>query len=303
MTSLEPSVVTYPLFRTDIYTARARAGWTLTTKATEKVPTSTLLTIATDSPTLLQTSTGIPPLPSAFDSPLATGKIHTPAIAIVFLVVIIIFALFLFVAFCYFFFLRFRGKCPQCPQYESELEKWKNGSLKPTTREMVRNRQDNRDLEKGVDMFDGKAVNPRGDQAKQHKVIQRAQSLASLEGRTPDRYQGNKTKREQALQYLQMAQDRVQREGGLYNTMASIFRPQGPRYPEEEHESFQRLVDWATVAEPAPAHLPPPTARDEVSLANDPAPGEPNFKGTYEEYARDVLAERQRQKVARSIAG
>jgi hypothetical protein len=311
MASLEPIVITYPLFRTDIYTATTRAGSTLTTLAAKVVPTPTMTTAATDFPALLQTSTGIPPLPLAFDSPLATGKDHTPAVAIITLVMVIISALFLFVAFCYFIFLRFRGKCPQCPQYEDELKKWKNGSLKPITREMVYNRPHNCDLEKGVDVFDEKdpfddQVSPSDAQAKQYKALQRAQSLASLEGRASDRVQENKTIGDRALRHLRNSQLRaakVQRDSGWSSNVATIHEDEEPKDLKKEKPELKRTALEFAVEEPVPAHLPRPTARDESTLVNDPALPEPNFKGTYEEYERDVLAERRRQKVALSIAG
>lgn len=306
MVTLVSTVVTYPLFRTDNYTLPTRAGSTLTTMATSAtatVPTSTMATAATGSPASLRTSTGIPPLPAAFDSPLATGKNHTPAVAIATLVMVIISALFLFVAFCYFVFLRFRGKCPQCPQYENELNKWKNGSLKRITREMVYNRPHNRDPEKGFDVFDEKGINPFDDhvspfddQAKQYKAVERAKSLASLEGRGPGQTQEKETVGDRALRHLRNSQLRaakVQRDSGWSSNVATIHENEQLKdFGEEKEEAKQNAQGYSV-----------PAADEEVPLVNDPALREPSFSGTYEEYERDVIAERRRQKVAQSIAG
>jgi len=316
MASLEPTVITYPLFRTDIYTLSAQASSTLTTLTTKTpvmVPSLTATATATDSPALLQTSTGIPPLPSALDSPLATGKDHTPAVAVLALIMIIILALLLFVAFCYFIFLRFQGKCPQCPRYEDELKKWKNGSLKPITREMVYNRPHNCDLEKGVTPFEEKGVNPFDDhvspvddQAKQLKALQRAQSLASLEGRGLDRDQEDEMMGERALNHLcnsQLRAAKVQRDSGWFSKVATIDEDETPKDFGKEKEEVKRTARKWPVEELASTHLPAPKADEEATLVNNPTPREPNFNAPNEEYERTVIAERERQQKVQSIAG
>lgn len=309
MASLEPPVVTYPLFRTDIFTATTQAGSILTTLATKTITmtsTSTITTAAAEPPALLQTATGIPPLPSAFESPLATGKVPTSAVAIMTLIMVVILALFLFVAFCYFIFMRFRGKCPQCPQYEDELQKWKNGSLKPITREMVYKRPHNRDLEKGSDVGEEKIVSPFHDQAEQYKARMRAQSLANLEGRILDQSQENETVGDRALRRLRTSQlqaAKVQRDSGWSSHCATIGEDEEPKDFEKEKEEVKRTALEFVGPEPVPAHRSGPVAEEEPTLANDPTPREPNFSGTYEEYERDVIAERQRQKVRQSMDG
>ena len=305
MASLKPTLVNYPLFCTDICTLSARAGSTAATAAT-----STAAATAKDSQALLQTSTGIPSLPSAFDSPLATYKEHTPAVAILALIMIIILTLFLSIAFCYFIFLRFRGKCSQCPHYEDELKKWKNGSLKPITREIVYDRPHNCDLEKGIDTYGEKGVNPFDDhvspledQAKHFKALQRAQSLASLEGRGPYEYQEKKTVGDRALRHLRTSQLRaakVQRDSGWASNVVTIDEDEEPKDFEKEKEEVKRTAMEFDVQEPAPAHLPRRATDDQITHVNEPAIREPAL---YEEYERTVIAERERQKKVQSITG
>ncbi|KAF3041967.1 hypothetical protein E8E12_009186 [Didymella heteroderae] len=277
-------------------------------------PTSTAMAGTTDAPALFQTPTGIPTLPSAFDSPLATGQVHTPAVAIVTLVAVIICALVLLVALCCFIFLRIRGTCPQCPQYEDELSKWKNGSLKPITPAMVYSRPHNRDLEKALGVFEENVLNsfdeqvsPFDEQAKQFKARMHAKSLASLEGHDLERDQESGTAGDRSLRRLRNSQLRTveaQHDSGWSSNFATIDEGEGAKDFEKEREQLKDQALRIGVPEPVAAHCPAPVSHDEeATIVVDPALREPNFNGTYAEYERDVLAERERQKKVQSFAG
>ncbi|KAL1651711.1 hypothetical protein SLS61_005374 [Didymella pomorum] len=224
--------------------------------------TFTATATTTDFPALLQTSTGIPPLPSTLDSPLATYKEHTPIVAILTLAMVII--------------LRFRGKCPQYLHYEDELTKRKNGSLKPITREMVYNRPHNCDLEKGVDIYEKNGLSPFdehaspvADEGKQFNSLQRAQSLADLEGRGPYEYQEKETVGDRALRHLRNSQLRaakVQRDSGWTSNVATIDEDEEPKDLEKEKEEVGRTAREWSVEEPAPAHPSTRTADEETTL-------------------------------------
>ncbi|KAJ8112423.1 hypothetical protein OPT61_g5203 [Boeremia exigua] len=135
-----------PLFRTDIPPIPHVSA---TLKTIASITTAPAMeATATDSPAFLSISAIIPPLPSNFTSPLATGKVPTPAIAIVALIAAIVCALILLLALLYFILLRFRGKCPNCSGYEDGIKKWKNGELKVITSQMVQERMRAWDLEK-----------------------------------------------------------------------------------------------------------------------------------------------------------
>lgn len=231
--SPKPTLVIYPLFCTDIYTLSARASLTLTTMAATFTATAT----TTDFPALLQTST------------------LTLAMVII---------------------LRFRGKCPQYLHYEDELTKRKNGSLKPITREMVYNRPHNCDLEKGVDIYEKNGlspfdehVSPVADEGKQFNSLQRAQSLADLEGRGPYEYQEKETVGDRALRHLRNSQLRaakVQRDSGWTSNIATIDEDEEPKDLEKEKEEVGRTAREWSVEEPAPAHPSTRTADEETTL-------------------------------------
>jgi hypothetical protein len=302
MASLEPSIVTVPLFRTDIYTHSTRVGSTSTTiatKTTAVVASSTAMAAATDSPALLQTPTGIPPLPSAFDSPLATGQVHTPTVAVVTLVAVIVCALILLIALCYSVFLCFRGKCSQCPQYEDELKKYKEGTLKHITSAMVQKRPHNCDLEKGLSPFD--------EQAEQYKLRMHAESLDALEGRVSGQTQEHRTVGDRALQHLRTSQLRAatgQRDSGYSSDFATFDKNHEPKDFEKKSEQLKVQAFRIDVQEPVAVHSPLPVGHNaKATPVADPALRNPNFKGTFEEYERDILAHRERERKAQSIAG
>ncbi|KAF1361527.1 hypothetical protein EJ07DRAFT_176220 [Lizonia empirigonia] len=175
-TLLEPTVVSILPVRTETYTLSSKISTAPTSLATI-TDTITVTATTTDSPVSLPTSTAIPPLPTEFDLPQLHDdyKQDTPVLAILTLVAVIISSIILLSAFCYFIFLRFRGKCPNCPDFEDQLKKWKRGELKSITPSMVQERMRAWDLEKGgMDL-----------QVRMYK--DRMQSLASLEGQSDAR--------------------------------------------------------------------------------------------------------------------
>ena len=253
-TLIEPSVVTIPLLRTDIPPS-SRVATTVKSLASTTVASATVTMTATDSSASLPTSITIPPLPSNFDSPLATGRDATPTIAILTLIAVIIFALILLSALSYFIFLRFRGKCPKCPRYEDELNKWKNGDLKQIKAEMIQERMRVWDLEKGgMDL-----------QAQMYKDRMRKQSLACLEGTLDGRTLEGRT-------------------DSLWSGGSVIHENE----KEEVDEYFQ--VD-AKLQGPVPAHLAAAAAL--VGGDADATLVNPEFPKTHSAYLRDIVAPRE----------
>lgn len=253
------------------------------------------MTLTTDPPTGLHTATDIPPLPSAFDAPLATGEVHTPAVAIIILVAVIILALVLLVALGYFILLRLWGKCPHCPEYEDELKKYKDGTLKYIDPSMVQLRPHNCDLEKGSSPFDG--------QAEQYKIRMRGASLANLEGRHLNQVEKKETAGDQASRHLRDSQIQAAKGKRDSGWSSDFSNNEESTNFEKEREQFKEHTLWIDVPEPAPAHLPAPVVDDQEHLVNNPALRNPNFNGTYEEYERDILGEREKERKLKSIAG
>ncbi|KAH6629466.1 hypothetical protein C7974DRAFT_376304 [Boeremia exigua] len=169
-TLIEPSIVTTPASRSVVLSI-SRMATTLESLASTTTTLATATTV-TDSSASMSTITVIPPLPTNFDSPLATGKDPTPAITVAVLVAAIICALILLVALLYFVLLRCLGKCSNCSHNEDQLRKWKNGDLKVITPEMVQQRKHPWDLEQG----------PMDLQARMYRDRMRIKSLARLEG-------------------------------------------------------------------------------------------------------------------------
>lgn len=160
-TLIEPSIVSIMPVRTEPYiltssipTSIATTLTTLITSTITAVPTAS----ASDPPASLPTTslTTIPPLPSAFASPISTphsGILHTsgtPVLAVLALLAIVIFALILLSALLYFVLLRCVGKCPHCSANEAELQKWKTGELKPVVPFAVGTRVEELDVERGL---------------------------------------------------------------------------------------------------------------------------------------------------------
>lgn len=170
-TLIEPSIVSKPLFRTDI-PAASKTISTFTSLVRITATSTPLTTTVTDTQTPLPTTATVSAISSASATPMAPSAQPTPTIAALTLAAVIVFALLLLFALLFFISLRIRGKCPNCPCYEDELKKWKNGELKVVTPETVQKRMRAWDLEKG----------PMEVQAKMYRDRMRMQSLASLEG-------------------------------------------------------------------------------------------------------------------------
>lgn len=303
-TTIEPSFVAVPMFRTGVFTATTRAVLTFTTpatKTTKVAATSTVMAAATGSPASLPTSTGIPPLPSAFDSPLATGKDHTPAVAIVTLVAVIICGLILLLALGYFIFLRVCGKCPNCPQYEDEIKKYKNGSLKYIDAGMVRERVRLWDEEKGP-------MGPIDQQAHMHKVLMRQQSLACLEGRTQDQAQDDRTLGDWALKHLRKLRFKAAkgRTDSGWSSEATIDGEEEPKdFGKEKEQVNKQIQPEVDLLAPVPAHLAAAVTQlspDDGKTLVNPALRNPEFNKTYSTYKRDVVALRKEEQKVQEIA-
>lgn len=192
-TLLEPTVISILPVRTETYTPSSKVS-TAPTSLTTITATITVTTTATDSPVALPTSTAIPPLPTEFDLPQLHGDYEqgTPVLAILTLVAVIISSIILLSSFCYFIFLRFRGKCPNCPDFEDQLKKYKRGELKPVTPSMVQERMRAWDLEKG------------GMDLQVRMYRDRMQSLASLEGRSDARSERTLSEQVKITEYFQV---------------------------------------------------------------------------------------------------
>ncbi|KAF1924934.1 uncharacterized protein M421DRAFT_95080 [Didymella exigua CBS 183.55] len=290
MASLEPSIINVPVFHTDVYTLLASTVTTLATKISPAASTSIASTLA-DSLAALPTSigfpplssafeaalvtgilplpsafeaplaTGIPPLPPASGSPLAVGKTHTPPIALVALLVITLSALIVFLGLCFIIFLRCRRRRSKWPHTKHELDKHNNDSPKHVSRPRV---------------YDLKQGSPPDPQANDYKMRQRAESLARLEGLTPESTQEHRAPKRLRHSQTRRADSAVPREATIDEESADW---------EMQHKQAQIHVPQP-VRKSTPAHLRAPASRDEHAPPFDPALCNPDFSGMYEDCER-----------------
>jgi hypothetical protein len=161
--------------KTSFVTILPRSTKSYTTAATtlSSLATPIMATITkTETLGLVPTATGTLGVPFDINSPLAKGEDWNHSVAIATLVAVVISGIILLAGLSYFVFLRFRGKCPHCPGYEDQLQKWERGEIKRVTPSMVKERMRACDVEKGgIDL-----------QAKMY--ADRMSSLAMLEGRS-----------------------------------------------------------------------------------------------------------------------
>lgn len=174
---------------------------------------------------------------------------------------VLICALILLVALLYFVFLRFRGKCPNCPDYENEIKKWKNGDLKVIHPKMVQQRMRAMDLEKGTS----------DPQAQTHQADMRMQSLACLGG--------------------QMLSER-----SSVGRVDSVWSKESVERDTEDREAVES--PQANTVSPAriPAHVVAAVARlDEDAEATLVNPEYAEFPKTHSAYLKNVIAPREAQ--------
>lgn len=297
MASLEPSFVTVPVFRTDNYTAQTRVPSTFTTHITRT--TTIFLTPAatasvSHSPSVFHTLPSSPPVASASASSLPL--VHdspAPPVTLIVLLSLAGFALVGLLVFWYTLFLCCRGKragSATSPRHGDDPDEHEAGVLERVSRAVVQTRPHTCDLE---------AVGSEG-QTEQEMEEKRAESLARLEGKESHQRERTAGPARQARTQGDTALKRLRRF--QLTRRVDSAQSAGSKAPADAGEA-QEDVDTYTpptpVQKPLLAYIRAPPSHDD----DDPTLRNPDFSGTYDDYARDVVAPRERGRKIDSIVG